>query len=70
MEGLRIALVAVALALYGTLTAVALAILAARVVAGAIHAIAAITAFRRSQGRPLLSPALSTGARSGAGWSR
>ena len=60
VEALRVALVAAALAVYGTLTAVVLALLAAKLVAGAMYAITATTAFRRSQGRPLLRPAMAT----------
>ena len=58
IEGLRIALVAGALAVFGTLTSVVVALLAARLVGGGVYATAAATVFRRAQGRPLTRLAL------------
>jgi len=58
LEAGRIALVAGALAVYGTVTSVALALVVHRALAGAAAAIAAARVFRRVTGVPLTRPAL------------
>lgn len=59
LEAGRVGLVAAALLLFGTLTAVVLALLSHRIMAGAVNVVAATVAFRRaSGGRRLTRPAL------------
>jgi O-antigen/teichoic acid export membrane protein len=61
LEAIRIGLVAGALVLFHSLTGVVLALLAYRVMAGAVNALAATGAFRRSSGgRSLTRPALAS----------
>ena len=58
LEATRIALVAGALAIYGTVTSVALALVAHRALAGMVAVIAAGVSLRRSTGLSLTQPAL------------
>lgn len=58
LEASRIALVAGALAVYGSVTSVALALVVHRALAGAAAAVAAARVFRRATGVPLTQPAL------------
>ena len=58
LEASRVALVAGALAVYGTVTSVAIALVVHRALAGAAAAVAAARMFRQATGVPLTQPAL------------